>query len=414
MKPAAGLDSAMNRALNLAEMFRQFKLLFPNEEACWIELIRLVKEYGIFRCRNCRFSSFEHLGGRRVYCLHCNISTSITVGTLFERIRRAEPWLAAVWLMERGVALTSSAFHSLVDVTQSSALIMLRKIRVVLESSFDETAKLIPSGQFKRLMCRRSLETPARLHPSAEDDDSCRGGANDGVDSRNSSARSGFQNNVPASSAKDSEECADFDKTNIDDLIESPKIARELEALPVAMRAMAKSVLQHLATQPLSYDELFSLLAIDPGPLNSILTILELAGLVQTVGVNRFSLAQTLTGSGASFVNKGCSGARSGVGESAKAGSAAEIVGRGRAKHEALILSTDLTVVKAVSVFIARIFSGVSRKYLQLYLVALWCCVDLEFWGRDKIFKCCYLSPPLPYHDCLAYVSAQWLKLKGC
>jgi hypothetical protein len=391
-----GIAEAFCQALSIEEMFQQFKKLFPTEEACWCELIRAVQEHGIFRCRNCGGSQFEHLGGRKILCQNCHLSTSITVGTLFERIRRAEPWLAAMWLMERGVILTSSAFHKLVDVAQSTALVMLRKIRLVLESSFDETARLVASKQFKRLMCRRSLETPARLHPSSEDD---------------------FRDCEHAANGKDSE-C--FAEKSVSDLVSNTELESQLDALPPSMREKAKTVLQHLANGALSYDELCSMIEIAAGPLNSILAVLEIAGLVHDIGGGRFVLMQSRSQNVSEerrcerTSTRGVAhGDRRQLHFEHDEHSPPNQFGE-RSSEDFLppVVTTDLALAKSVTLFILRKFSGVSRKYLQLYLVALWCCVDRDFWTEEKIFKQCYLAPPLPYRDSLTYISDVLLKLK--
>ncbi|HEY9680750.1 MAG TPA: hypothetical protein V6C86_04140 [Oculatellaceae cyanobacterium] len=358
-------------------------------------------------------------------CKKCYLQTSITVGTLFERIRRVEPWLAAIWLMERGVALTSSAFHRLVDIAQSTALVMLRKIRLVLESNLGETAKLMASSHFKRLMCRRSLETPARLHPSAEDDfknrkDDPKGTAN-GDASLDSFEHRGFS----GGSKHD-----DYDNSTIDDLAAVVNLEEELMALPQQLRESAMDILNNLLNGPVSFDELSTRTKLPPGPLNSVLTILEICGLVQDTGGGRFALIQPQTGhAGAHSWNEHANGLNS---QSSKKHSTQYFEHRSRhgdryepdvspasdskeGSHQAQlppILTKDLALIKAVTLFISRTFSGVSRKYLQLYLVALWCCVDRTFWTADKIFKKCFLSPPLPYQNSLAFVSSPILKVE--
>ncbi|HEY9754269.1 MAG TPA: hypothetical protein V6C97_03785 [Oculatellaceae cyanobacterium] len=358
-------------------------------------------------------------------CKRCYLQTSITVGTLFERIRRVEPWLAAIWLMERGVALTSSAFHRLVNIAQSTALVMLRKIRLVLESNLDETAKLMASSHFKRLMCRRSLETPARLHPSAEDDFANR--KDDLNETPNGDASTdSFEHTGFSADRKDG--C--HDDSTIDDLAAAVNLEEELMALPQQLRESAMDILKNLLNGPSSFDELSTRTKLPPGPLNSVLTILEICSLVQDTGGGRFALIQPQTGyPGTHSRNEHASGLNSqqpkthstqyskhrlshsdhyepdtAPGSDTKEGS-----------HKAQlppILTKDLALIKAITLFISRTFSGVSRKYLQLYLVALWCCVDRTFWTTDKIFKKCFLSPPLPYQNSLAFVSGPILKIE--
>lgn len=422
-----GAEDPYVQTTNLEEMFQQFKKRFPTEEDCWIELIRVIQQNDIFRCRSCNSRQFEHLGGRKILCANCYFGTSITVGTLFERIRRIEPWLAAIWLMERGAVLTSSAFHKFVDIAQSSALVMLRKIRVVLESSFDETTKLMVSAQFKRLMCRRSRETPARLHPSAEDDFFDQG---DSCQHSPESERRG--DSVQQADPKDQLDQLDQSDTSngnqattIDDLVRAADLEKYLEVLPDKLGEKALAILQGLVDGPVLFDELCAQTALAPGPLNSVLAILEICGLIRDTGGGRFTLLtrqseSRFTGHGGEPVSRLCSARTKHRGQGEQgSGHLNDGHHQGRPgpsqASQAFVGVKDIALAKSLIIRIARMFSGVSRKYLQLYLVAFWCCVDRSFWSADRILKQCYLSPPVPYEDSLKYVSSQLLKVRtGC
>lgn len=412
-----GSEDPYVQTSNLEEMFQQFKKRFPTEEDCWIELIRVIQQNDIFRCRSCSGRQFKHLGGRKIHCANCYFATSITVGTLFERIRRIEPWLAAIWLMERGAVLTSSALHKFVDIAQSSALVMLRKIRVVLEFCFDETAKLMVSAQFKRLMCRRSLETPARLHPSAEDD--FLDPADSSLHSPESERRGNF---AQEADPIDQSDTSSDSQATIDALVRAADLEKHLEVLPDKLREKALVILRSLMNGPLSFDELCAQTALAPGPLNSVLAILEICGLIRDTGGARFTLLIRRSESRfAGYEDESVSGLRSqrtkhrGRGEQDR-GPLNDSYDPGGPRpgptSQALVNVKDMALAKSLIMRIARMFSGVSRKYLQLYLVAFWCCVDRSFWSADKILKHCYLSPPVPYQDSLKYVSSQLLKVR--
>ena len=86
-------------------------------------------------------------------------------------MKKAPCWLAAIWLMEHGVALSSSGFHELVDISQTSALKLIKRINTVLQSHMPESAPTIPSSFFSIIFAKRSLLTPANAHPRAEQDE---------------------------------------------------------------------------------------------------------------------------------------------------------------------------------------------------------------------------------------------------
>ena len=70
--------------------------------------------------------------------------------------------------MEHGLILSSSRFHKLAGIAQSSALQIFKKIAMVIQSHMDEEALSIDSSCFCPVFCKRSRETPAREHPCAE------------------------------------------------------------------------------------------------------------------------------------------------------------------------------------------------------------------------------------------------------
>src|ERR1700729_784714 len=139
----------MSAALHdhIAVLFSEFAAAFPTEESCVAELLRCAKEEDLLKCHHCGSADFENSdGGRVLNCLACGGDTWFTSGTLFDRARRLRPWLAAIWLMERGVLLSSSRLHKLIDIAQSSALTLLRKIRTAIETDMADIVTTAPSG----------------------------------------------------------------------------------------------------------------------------------------------------------------------------------------------------------------------------------------------------------------------------
>src|SRR5579885_2811081 len=155
----------------LAELWQQFNTRFPTNKDCLEELCKRACQDGTIKCRHCGSQALDTAFSARVgVCRHCRQPTWLTAGTFFHHIRLPRPWLAAIWLMERGVNISSSQFHKLAGIAYSTAWHIFNKLATVIQSEMGDNACALPSSLFSPVICKRSRETPARSHPLAEEE----------------------------------------------------------------------------------------------------------------------------------------------------------------------------------------------------------------------------------------------------
>jgi hypothetical protein len=303
--------------------------------------------------------------------------------------------MIAIWMTERGVALSSVSLHKMSDIAQSSALNILRKVRMVLENSMGQLATLMPSNEFRSIMNRRSLETPSRMHPRTEEDEHAKETARS-----NSSAQQ--------------------HSTVDNDISPTGCIKDALEFLPEKLHDKARQVWKFLGEGPRSFDELACEFNHAASDLNSILGVLEIDGLVERMSGNRF-LRTDLSGSVGRW-RENCARSSSqykdgfegqnvfGPGERQKPHGKGSL--QQRQSSDASGPSTGLEQLRLRAVkFVVRFFNGVSRKYLQLYLAAFSCFLDKLAADDEFVFRQCLSAPPIKYIQLLKYVSPSPVKV---
>ncbi len=155
---------------NVIALWQKFDSQFPGEEDCLEVLYTRYNDQPI-KCSYCQSEVVNReYGARTGKCSHCKKTTWFTAGTFFHRIRKAKPWLAAIWLIERGVGLSAGLLHRLADIATSTAWLILKKIHLVINSNMETESEAIlePSASFLAAICKRSSETPAQSHPVSE------------------------------------------------------------------------------------------------------------------------------------------------------------------------------------------------------------------------------------------------------
>lgn len=130
-----------------------------------------------------------------------------------------------------------------------------------------------------------------------------------------------------------------------------------------------KNVFNLLSKDPCSFESLASAAALNIGDLSLTILHLELAGLAQSLPGNMFVQKRPIW------------------------------------TNTSVDTKTDENVFKPFFQFIASTFHGISRKYLQLYLAAFWCCASRMRWNVGSLFTACLRSRHLTNRDKLAHVS---------
>ncbi len=159
-----------NNNMHAAAQYEVFKAKFSTPEAGLNELYRRFQAM-LLICRNhkCSAKLPENCAVRNLSCPKCGQDNWITAGTFLHHMKLPLAWLAAIWLQEQGVILTSSGFAKLIGRSTSTCLNILHTTGLVILNSVDDNkAELYGTEAFVDSYCKRSTDTPRGEHPSAE------------------------------------------------------------------------------------------------------------------------------------------------------------------------------------------------------------------------------------------------------
>jgi hypothetical protein len=278
--------------------------------------------------------------------------------------------------MDHGLLVSSSRFHQLVGIAQSTALIIFRKIAAVIavHMNVDES---LPSGLFSVLFSKRSRETPANAHPRSEQDiieQQCAESLSvrqEGADVR--SVQQGL---------RDSQDTGTL-KASLMATVEASPGKLMIDSDFGGLQPVELRVLSYLSASPLHVDSLLEMSQMPVGELSAALTMLELAeAAVRRPGDWYVLRRRALVGTG-----------------------------DGSSKGESY---PSKEVRRGVEAFIETVrdnFHGISRKYLQSYLATYWCQVDRVRWGGGRLLNACWQALPVSSAQIVAYVTPLLVKL---
>lgn len=334
-------------AKKLIQSFHEFEKKFPREEDSIEHFAQIViQELGV-ACRLCSSASIERKYGSRFFrCQNCKSKGWIFSGTFFQKMRIAKLWNATIWLYERRIQFNAWQLAELCKVAYSSALVISRKIAKVIFSMAQDRVQLVPSAVFMVLFRKRSIETPANLHPKFE------------------------QHILDESMLKlqNDEIMEDLEK-DVDCEVTDSKTLSDLES----------KVLELLSETPVHFDYLCSQLLISGGGLAGILVMLEIKDLVvlhpgdyYTIKVKRANLSKRL-----------------------------------RNRRELVETFLNSNRVEEFFKFAISNFHGFSRKYLQFYLMKSQAFFQDNFMSPGKILRQCLNLDSFSYFQMLEYVSPE-------
>jgi len=355
------------------------------------EMYRRANEEGMIECRNCGNAGIEkNYGDRIITCIKCKKKRSLTAGTFFERMRLARPWLAAIWLMEHGVSLSSSKFQKLVGIAYSSAWNIFKKLTSVIQIQMGEAAVSVSSFLFSSLICKRSRETPARAHPIAEQEQIERnspedgGVGNGGHDPANASSEFGTTDRDPFCNRNSPPKNTTASLLGINVARGKDLNSSEESFDASTLSGREKQVYDLLSAEPAHFDILCKRSGMQASGMSSTLTMLELAGAVLRLAGDQY-IHSTPTTAGLHTVIESSRGKDS---------------------------TTETTsTVAAVIDFVGLNFQGISRKYLQNYLAWYWCHTDRTRWSLGSLLKACLRFRPVCYAEILEYVSPPFVTI---
>jgi DprA winged helix domain len=338
------------KAPTLAACWQEFNRLFPNEGTCVEHIRKLLPRQS--RCSTCANTPARNVyGGRFFKCQFCFKKRWLTAGTFFHRARQLRPWLAAIFLFERGVPVNALQLHRLLGIAYSTAFSILKKITAATHGALQEQATMpVPSSLFRSLFTKRSRETPARKLPLAEED------AIDEAFDEMARQRSG---DLPR------------DQASMGALEITPEALKEAVE-PIIEDPVEKAIYTSLSAKAIPYDAICEKTSFSAREVSAALTFMELSGLVKRLPGDQY--------------------VRSPAVSSATAG-------------EQALDGAQMKVVDKIVEYIRSKFGGISRKYLQNYISIQWYQADSEQGGQRSLLDLCLKQKSVCHREIREYVS---------
>jgi len=330
----------------LIAAWQDFCLLFPTAESAVEYLHQVVEGDGPIKCQYCANEDLtRNIGERFSYCNRCKRRTWFTSRTLLDHVKHPRAWLATIWFLEAGLHISSTNLAGVLGMAPSSALNMLKKVRLVISDNMEDGAVELPIGHFERLFCKRSKETPAREHPSAELDIIER--QSDDPDGHNHTQQEKTEENNHAKVYQNEEDQTDKQ------LDENQKI-----------------LLSFLSNEPISADRLLELTCLTAPQMSTAITMLQIAGLCEQLVGDRHIRSDK------------------------------------KPERRSPPISAELAVhmTKAVTT-LKNTLHGCSAKAMQLYLADYWRTSCKTVWTNNALLLACIRAGPITDRQILEYVT---------
>lgn len=384
-----------SRFENVNETWRQYKNAFPNDEDCLQEILERALKAGLLRCHKCGLVQSEaaDLNGRFFRCPDCQSQVWITGQCVLRSVRNLSLWLGAIWMIERGITFNAFDLHRVATVAYSTAWNVFRKLSLVIERELPADSLMASSAVLAAFVCKRSRETPARFHPRAEED--------------NENLQRDTEVNFADLTTSTSDYCQSDEQSS------GPMdIASCSQFVSSASADHAATILKLLAEGPMHFDQLCELMQITAGQLSVALSILEIDGKIEAIGGARFRLLIHEPDYNRRQLN--CN--RPGF--------------HWIANYEANMLVNALTnsattaggfdgckdfdfqqFLDKLILFLKHNFHGVSRKYLQMYLMSFWTRADRSYWSSGTLLEACLQFESLTRERLEQYISPKLCKI---
>lgn len=347
------IDPKLQRKRKIAVCWEKFLIKHPDEKACSIFAVKMHFKDLIISCSLCGFANeCTEPEKRNLKCAKCKKKIWILSGTFFRKVRRFQPWIAAIWFIERGVEITAAELARLVGVATSTALAIFKKLSVVVESRMENKIDLIASAKFIKAFVRRSRETPAGKHPREEENTAFLKAGN-----KSDRAHHAHQMHKAQRAPRPALTQAELDLED--------QLIGETE----------KHILSFLTLTPIRFDKLLRLTGLCIEIFSAAIMNLELFDLLERMPGDQFIL-----------------------------GVRAEISQSQSAQGSKSIKQTDDLVAKFLE-FVRTNHGGLSRKYLQCYVSLLWAFADKKTWKKGSLIKACAAFREVTDDELIAYVT---------
>lgn len=163
------MENEFAEVVRLRDVWPEFERRIPTDAAAADAIFQLLEGQGRIVCR-CSSTSVVRAPGERTFkCLVCRHETWFTANTLLERTTNLKGWMAAIYLKQNRVVFTPAQLARLTEISPTGAYEIHAKLNLVVCGQIEDDALLLKSELFQDAICKRSRETPARLHPVAEE-----------------------------------------------------------------------------------------------------------------------------------------------------------------------------------------------------------------------------------------------------
>ena len=383
--PTTKKADARHRCAPSTDMLRAFwaelNTECPTDADCFAELLRQGSDSSVLTCQNCGSDQIQRdESGRVISCDGCQHTGSLTAGTFFHGIKCPRAWLAAVRLIERGMAPSTNQFHKLVDVAYDTAWNIYRKLGLLIERELPVNAETVPSRMFAAVISKRSRETPARHDPFAEVTILESFTSEETYQASAPQERSG---QVPALIAP-----IDIDailSAASGDVSATARATRTDKGKVPELAGKEKEVYDLLSRDPIHFDALAQYTGMPVGTLSATLSILELNHFARHFAGDWYvRLPENDKGNPSDYASR---------------------------KHPHECITEAVQCAQDAIEYFQDTSEGLSRRYLQLCLAIFWCCVDKARWPRGSLLSACQRSDRITRNDVLAYVSPALLQI---
>lgn len=429
----AGQNNGPPVNTELLKQWRRFRAKYKTEADCCEKLYEVLFALGLIVCKRCYGVDITRQYGSRIgRCKNCRTKIRITAGTFFHGIRTAEPWVAAIFLKGSGAAFNTAELNRLLGHAYSSSWEMLKKIVIVINTALmSETTKDSHSRIFISTFRRRSLETPAKAKPIAEQTE-IENSKEDNADKTEEEKT--YEKNDRASSSAETQTKKNTSQATDNSNICSASTTNIFDHL----NSQEKEVLEKFGADPLDFPTLAANIDMTAAKLSSILVMLELKGLIENLpgevyvrskpaspSTNPNQAISFSHGPGSSALINSGKDFRQHQGEGSENSANINSNGLQNFLNGNLLIpnfmkddfTADQSMMEEKTIesdaisFIISCYRGISRKYLQFFLAAYWCHLDRVKWSFSYLLRACAKFAPVRGIDIRAYRSPLFVKL---
>ena len=163
------MQNNVTEPVRLRDIWPEFERSVPNDSVAADVIFQALERAGKTICRCSSVRIIRTPGSRKFKCTECHYETWFTANTLLNKVSNLRGWLAAIYLKQNRVVVTPSQLARLAEISPTGAAEIQKKLNVVVCSEMPDDSLFVRSEFFLDAICKRSRETPARMHPVSEE-----------------------------------------------------------------------------------------------------------------------------------------------------------------------------------------------------------------------------------------------------